>query len=105
MSSSSSSRWAVYWKSKMSLKFSTSRSVTTKPISVGVNFPPIFVAYCRSWMVLKIVASVELHDRTGNAEPEDISTGLGVDVHRGLIEHRRIHLRCHKALPDQLVNL
>ncbi len=40
----------------MSLKFSTSRSVTTKPISVGMNFPPIFCTYCRSWMVLMMAA-------------------------------------------------
>jgi hypothetical protein len=38
----------------MSLKLATSRSVTTNPISVGMNLPPTFCTYCRSWMVLMI---------------------------------------------------
>ena len=42
--------------SKMSRKFSTSRSVTTRPISVGENLPPSFCTYCRSWMVLRMAA-------------------------------------------------
>ena len=49
--------------------------------------------------------SVELHHRSGNAEPEHIAARLGVDIHRSLVEHRGIHLRSDEALPDQLVNL
>ena len=49
--------------------------------------------------------AVELHHRSGNAEPENVAAGFRVDVDRGLVEHSRIHLRGDKALPDQLVNL
>ena len=49
--------------------------------------------------------AVELDDRSGHAEPENFIAVLGVDVHRGLIEDRRIDLRSDEALPDQLVNL
>ena len=49
--------------------------------------------------------TIELQDRTGDAEPEDVGAALCIDVDRGLIEDRWINLRCNKALPDQLVDL
>ena len=49
--------------------------------------------------------AVELQHRAGDAEEECVAVGLRIDVHRGLIEHRRIHLRGDEALPDQLVEL
>ena len=49
--------------------------------------------------------AVELHDRSGDAEPVAVVALLGVDVDRGLIEDRRHYLRRDEALPDQLVDL
>ena len=49
--------------------------------------------------------TVELEHRSGHAEPECFLRGLGIDIHRGLVEHRGHDLRGHKTLPDQLVNL
>ena len=49
--------------------------------------------------------AVELHHRSGHAEPVDVVAGFGVDVDGGLVEDRGRHLRGDKALPDELVNL
>ena len=45
--------------------------------------------------------AVELLDGTGGAQ----QVVAGRDVDGGLVEDRRVHLRRHKALPDQLVEL
>ena len=49
--------------------------------------------------------AVELHHRSGYAEPEHVGSRFGIDVYCGLIENRGRDLRGDKALPDQLVNL
>ena len=49
--------------------------------------------------------AVELHDGPGHAEPESVGAGLGVDIHRGLVEDSGRDLRSHETLPDQLVDL
>ena len=48
---------------------------------------------------------VELHHRSGHAEPEGIRCGLRIDIDRGLIEDRGRDLRSHESLPDELVDL
>src|SRR5713226_613544 len=45
--------------------------------------------------------AVELEHRAGGAE----SVVAGGDINRGLVEDRREHLRSHKPLPDELVEL
>src|SRR5207302_6509223 len=49
--------------------------------------------------------TIEFQDRTGYAEPERFVAALRVDIYRRLVENRRIDLRSHEALPDQLVYL
>ena len=56
ISSSSSSKWLVNFRSMMLGKCFTSRSVTTLPISVAKNRPRSCVTYPRFWMVLMMLA-------------------------------------------------
>src|SRR6185503_6459013 len=55
--------------------------------------------------------ALELHDRSRRAEQIRASADVGllrrrdVEVHGRGIEDRRRHLRCHEALPDQLIEL
>ncbi len=56
-------------------------------------------------LLVNLEEAFELEHRTGNAEAVNVIAALGVDVHRGLVEDGRVHLRGHKALPDELVDL
>ncbi len=49
--------------------------------------------------------AIELHHRSGHAEPKRFTFALRVDIDRRLVEDRRHNLRRHKALPDQLIDL
>ena len=49
--------------------------------------------------------AVELHYRSGDAEPKCLALTIRIDVDRRLVKHGRHDLRRHKALPDQLVDL
>ena len=59
MSSSSSSKWLVNFRSMIFGKFATRKSVTTLPISVAKNRPRSCVTYLRFWIVLMMLEYVE----------------------------------------------
>src|ERR1035441_9892273 len=50
-------------------------------------------------LFIDLEEAVELHDRSGYAEPEHVAPRLGIDVDRGLVEHGGVHLRSDETLP------
>ena len=56
-------------------------------------------------LLVNLQEAFELQHRASDAEAIVHAACCGVDIDRGLVEDRRIHLRSHKALPDELVNL
>ena len=65
----------------------------------------VFLIFAVLGLLIDLQEAVELHDRSSNAEPEHVASGLGIDVNRSLVEDGGIHLRSDEALPDQFVNL
>ncbi len=55
--------------------------------------------------LVNLEKALELEHRTSNAEAVNLVAVLRINVHGRLVEDRRVHLRGHKALPDELVNL
>ncbi len=65
----------------------------------------VFLVLAFLGLFVNFQEAVELHDRSGHAEPVAVVALLGVDVDRGLVEDGRLDLRRDEALPDQLVDL
>src|ERR1039457_4966057 len=65
----------------------------------------VFLVLAVFGLFIDFEEAVELHYRSGDTEPVHVAARLGIDVDRGLIKHRGIHLRRDEALPDQFVNL
>ena len=65
----------------------------------------VFLVLAVLGLLVDLQEAFELQHRATHPEAVIHALAAGVDIDRRLVKDRRVHLRRHKALPDELVNL